>query len=165
MPEQHDSVAFAVVNFPITGQLFKGIDIDHEATQPFASLYKKIARAFIYSADKHNLNHAAIIANDMSPIVRYDDNEAIVVDGELITLGFNPHNEESSIGCEWNGDKLADTIHLIFFANDSDEDNKTYDKFVNQVTQAITLMAEELQWKKGTDDMLMRFHQHVIFRV
>ncbi|MCW8832804.1 MAG: DUF3083 family protein [Colwellia sp.] len=165
MPEQHDSVAFAVINFPITGQLFKGIEIDHEAKQPFASLYEKVADAFTDSAEKHKLNHAAMIANNMSPIVRYDENEAVVVDGEIITLGFNPHNEESSIDCKWHGDKLADTIHLVFFANDSDEDHKTYDKFVSQVTQAVTLMAEKLQWKKGTDDMLMRFHQHVTFRI
>jgi len=63
------------------------------------------------------------------------------------------------------GERLEDTIRLIFFAKEDDETHNTYGKFVNQVTQSISLLADELQWKKDKDYMLMRLNQQIIRRV
>lgn len=161
----HTSITYAVVSVPMTRRLLKGTDIDYDAPQPFENLYGKISQAFTQSAKKHNLNHATMIANGMTPIVRYDEKAKTIINGDIISLGYNPHDEAGEINCEWQGDKLADTIRLVFYATDFDETHKSYGKFVNQVMFAIGSFADQLNWKKDSDYMLMRLNQQLVRRV
>ncbi|NRA60390.1 MAG: DUF3083 family protein [Psychrobium sp.] len=159
------AITYAVVSVPMTRRLLKNVDIDYDCSEPFNTLYEKIKTAFTNAAAQHGLNHGAMIANGMSPIVRYDETQTSIVNGEIISLGFNPANAIGGIICKWQSDKLVDTIRLVFFASDVDESHNTYGKFVNQVTQCIGDMAKNLNWKKESDYMLMRLHQQVIRRV
>jgi hypothetical protein len=163
--EGSTAVTYAVVSMPMTRRLLKDIEIDYEADKPFELLYNKISKAFTESIEKHHLNNVAMIANGLSPIVRFDEGASTVLNGDIISLGYNPHNEGRNISCQWEGDKLVDTIRLVFFATDSDETHKTYGKFVNQVTQAINTMADALNWKKDTDNMLLRMNQQLVRRL
>ena len=163
--EGSTAVTYAVVSMPMTRRLLKDIEIDYEADKPFELLYNKISKAFTESIEKHHLNNVAMIANGLSPIVRFDEAASTVLNGDIISLGYNPHNEGRNISCQWEGDKLVDTIRLVFFATDSDETHKTYGKFVNQVTQAINTMADALNWKKDTDNMLLRMNQQLVRRL
>ena len=159
------AITYAVVSIPMTRRLLKNVDIDYDNKDPFNALYETIKTAFTDAAAQHGLNHGAMIANGMSPIVRYDETQTNIVNGEIISLGFNPANATSGMLCKWQSDKLVDTIRLVFFASDVDESHNTYGKFVNQVTQCIGNMAQTLNWKKDSDYMLMRLHQQVIRRV
>jgi len=165
LDEQHTSVTYAIVNIPMTRRLLKGTDIDYDSSAPFEALYQKIDNAFEAAAKENNLHHIAMVANGMSPIVRYEKDQKTVVNGDIISLGFNPENEDGNIVTHWEGERLEDTIRLIFFAKEDDETHNTYGKFVNQVTQSIGLFADELNWKKDKDYMLMRLNQQVIRRV
>ncbi|WOH39485.1 DUF3083 family protein [Thalassotalea fonticola] len=162
---EHTAITYAVVSVPMARRLLKGTDIDHNADKPYENLYTEITQAFTQSAKKHKLNHATIIANGMSPIVRYDEQARTIINGDIISLGYNPHDEAGEINSEWQGDKLVDTIRLVFFATDVDETHKTYGKFVNQVMQTIGSFADELNWKKDRDYMLMRLNQQLVRRV
>ncbi len=162
---EHNAITYAVVSMPMTRRLLKGTKIDYDSVLLFENLYTEIADAFTAAAKKFKLNHAAMIANGMSPIVRYDKTESTVVNGDIISLGYNPHNEQGDISCQFQGGKLVDTVRFVFFATDFDETHKTYGKFVNQVTQAVTMLAEKLNWKKDCDYMLMRLNQQLVRRV
>lgn len=159
------AITYAVVSMPMTRRLLKDTEIDYENGKPFEVLYNKISHAFTESLQKHQLSHATMIANGMSPIVRFDEEEQTIINGDIISLGYNPHNKDGDIICNWEGDKLVDTVQLVFCATDFDEAHKTYGKFVNLVTQVINTMAEELNWKKDQDYMLMRLNQQLLLRV
>mgnify|MGYP000555723179 CR=1 FL=1 len=159
------AVTYAVVSMPMTRRLLKDIEIDYDSNKPFEQLYTKISQAFTLANKKHQLSHAAMIANGLAPIVRFDENAATTVNGDIISLGYNPRHESRDISSQWQGGKLVDTIRLVFFATDFDETHKTYGKFVNQVTQAVATIADELNWKKDQDYMLMRFNQQLVRRV
>jgi len=159
------AVTYAVVSMPMTRRLLKGTEIDYDSSKPFEQLYSKISQAFTLANKKHQLSHAAMIANGLAPIVRFDENASTIINGDIISLGYNPHHESRDISSQWQGGKLVDTIRLVFFATDFDETHKTYGKFVNQVTQAVATIADELNWKKDHDYMLMRFNQQLVRRV
>jgi len=161
----HTAITYAVVSMPMTRRLLKGSNIDYNSDKPFESLYRKIAHAFTNSAKKYKLNHSAMIADGMSPIVRYDESENTIINGDIISLGYNPHNELGEITCNWQADKLVDTIRLVFCATDFDETHQTYGKFVNQVMLSMTDIAQDLNWKKEQDYMLMRLNQQLVRRV
>ncbi len=161
----YTAVTYAVVSVPMTRRLLKGTAIDYESDKPFVRLYEKIYRAFTQSNDKFRLRHAAMIANGLSPIVRFDENESTVINGDIISLGYNPSNDKGEVSCLWQSETLVDTIRLVFFATDTDETHKTYGKFVNQVMGSIGMMAETLEWKKDKDYMLMRMNQQLVRRV
>ena len=158
-------ITYAVVSIPMSRRLLKNVELDYEAKDVFAPLYEKVAQVFKSSADKHDLTQAAMIANGNSVIVRYDENENTLFNGEIISLGFNPKNDKADIVCLFEPEKLVDNIRLVFFATEFDETHKTYGKFVNQVTKAINTLANELDWNKERDYMLMRLHQQVVRRV
>lgn len=158
-------VSYAIVNMPMSRRLLKNVELDYNKPDIFAPLYEKIEKAFTGAANKHNLSHAAMIANGQSVIVRFDEEGKTISNGELITLGFNPRVETDSYHCAWEDDRLVSTVHLVFFATDFDETHKTYGKFVNKVTAAINTMAGDLDWNKERDNMLMRFHQQLVRRV
>lgn len=162
---EHTAITYAVVSVPMTRRLLKGTDIDYNSEQPFDELYREIAHAFSKSAQKYKLNHSAMIADGMSPIVRYDEKENTIINGDIISLGYNPHNELGEITCNWQGDKLVDTIRLVFCATDFDETHQTYGKFVNQVMLSMADVALSLNWKKQQDYMLMRLNQQLVRKV
>ncbi|MGL1958462.1 MAG: DUF3083 family protein [Colwellia sp.] len=162
---EFSTVTYACVSVPMTRRLLKDIKIDYASSTPFNQLYQKITDAFVASAKKHKLTHSSMIANGMTPIVRYDKDEKIIVNGDIISLGYNPHEQNGEITSSWSGDKLVDTVRLVFCATDFDEANKTYGKFVNQVTQAVNSMADELNWNKERDYMFMRVNQQLLRRI
>ncbi|WP_435274137.1 DUF3083 family protein [Psychrobium sp. nBUS_13] len=159
------AVTYAVVSVPVTRRLLKGTEIDYDSDKPFAVLYRKIADAFNDANGKYQIKHATMIANGLSPIVRFDEQARTIVNGDIISLGYNPHLDSSDISSQWEGEKLVDTIRLVFFATDFDERHKTYGKFVNQVIQSVEAMAEDLNWKMQSDYMLMRLNQQLVSRI
>ncbi len=159
------AVTYAVVSIPMTRRLLKGTEINYDLDKPFELLYEKISQAFTLANKKHQLKQAIMIANGLSPIVRFDENASTIINGDIISLGYNPQHEGRDISCQWQGEQLVDTIRLVFFATDFEETHKTYGKFVNQVTQAVNYIADELNWKKQHDYMLMRFNQQLVRRI
>lgn len=148
---------------PMSRRLLKNIEIDYDGEKPFEALYQKISTAFTNAVAKHDLKHATMIANGLSPIVRFGQEDKMVINDDIAALGFCPKEEgPADVTTIWEGDKLADTVQLIFCATDADETHNTYGKFVNTVTQAIYSMSDDLNWNKERDYMLMRMNQHLL---
>lgn len=162
IPEEHTTITYAIVTMPMVRRLLKGTEVNYELEEPYKLVYQEIEQAFTESAAANQLHHAAMVGNGLSPIVRYDETENIIINGELVSLGFNPNKEQGEIKADWRGDQLVDNIRFVFFATSADESNHSYGKFANQVIQASNQMADKLNWKKDKDPMVMRMHQHII---
>lgn len=165
VPEKASAITYAVVSMPMTRRLLKDTKIDYDNEKPFEALYNKISTAFTNSVAKHELKHSTMIANGLSPIVRFGQEEKMIVNGDIVALGFCPEKDGSDVTTNWEGDKLVDTVQFIFCATNADETYNTYGKFVNKVTEAIYTMADELNWNKERDFMLMRLNQQLLRRV
>lgn len=161
----HTSITYAIASVPMARRLLKGTEIDYNSSTPFTKLYEEIEATFKDACSKNNINQAAMIANGVSPFVRYDESETAEVQGELISIGVNPNNDQSRFCVHWDGEKLVDTIRFVFFADDTDENNNNYGKFVNQVNQTVTAFADGMNWKRENDDLIMRVHQHIMQKV
>ena len=159
---EHTSINYAIVSVPMTRRLLKGATIDYTQDEPFAALYKRLEQSFSRAADENQIEHAAMLANGLSPFVRYDEKEQSEVQGELISLGFNPKKEGGSFVALWQGDKLVDSLRFVFFADNQDEKHSTYGKFANQVLETIKDFAKDMNWKSEQDSIMMRMHQHVM---
>lgn len=163
--KEHTSITYAIASIPLARRLLKGIEIDYLSDEPFTKLYQKLESAFNYSCNENKIDQAAMIANGISPFVRYDENEAAKVDGELISIGVNPNNPELRSCVHWEADKLVDTLRFVYIADNSDETHHNYGKFVNQVIAAVKTFADEVDWKKEDDDIIVRVHQHLMLKV
>jgi hypothetical protein len=161
----HTSIAYVVASIPMARRLLKGADIDYLSDEPFTKLYQKIESAFNNSCNANQINQAAMIANGVSPFVRYDENETTKVTGELISIGVNPNNAETRFCVHWEADQLVDTLRFVFFADKSDETHHNYGKFVNQAIAAVRAFSDEVNWKKESDDIIVRVHQHIMLNV
>jgi len=166
LPADHTTINYAVVSVPMARRLLKGTEIDYGLDEPFIELYKKIESAYVNAAKEHDIEHGVMLANGLSPFIRYDLEEKSDVQGEeLISLGFNPNKEGGSLTAQWHGDKLVDTIRLVFFADTQDEAHNTYGKFVNQVIDTVKSFAKATNWKTEQDDIIMRMHQHIMRKI
>ena len=65
----------------------------------------------------------------------------------------------------WEADTLVDTLRFVFFADKSDETHHNYGKFVNQAIAAVRAFSDEVDWKKESDDIIVRVHQHIMLNV
>jgi len=162
---EHTSITYVVASIPMVRRLLKGENIDYLSNEPFTALYQKIENAFNKSCQDNKIDQAALIANGVSPFVRYDESEAAVINGELISIGVNPNNAEMRSCVHWEGDKLVDTLRFVFFADKSDETHQNYGKFVNQSIAAVKSFANEVNWKKESDDIIVRVHQNIMMNV
>jgi len=161
----HTSITYAIASIPMARRLLKGTDIDYLSDAPFTELYQKIEQAFKNSCNNNKINQAALIANGVSPFVRYDESEVAEIRGELISIGINPNNSETRFCIHWDADKLVDTLRIVFIADKSDETHNNYGKFVNQAISAVKAFADEVNWKKESDDIMIRIHQHLMLQV
>lgn len=163
--KDHTSITYAIASIPMARRLLKGAEVDYASDEPFAKLYQKIEQAFEKSCKANKIDQAALIANGISPFVRYDENEVTEVQGELISIGINPNNAESRFCVHWESDKLVDTLRFVYIADKSDETHHNYGKFVNQAIASVKGFADEVNWKKEHDDIIVRIHQHVMLKV
>ncbi len=165
LPDNADALTYAVVDLPMNRRIRSLVNSEKQTNEKYNELYNFIANAFISSAKHHHLNNGAVIANDLVPIVRRDEDENIITDGELFMLGYNPKHTSGGYTCKWHADKLVDSIHLIFVASEQDKTSHGYGKFVNQIEQALHSFAEKLNFENEKEEMIIRLHQHIGFNL
>ena len=163
--DEHTSITYAIASLPLARRLLKGTEVDYNADAPFTKVYEKIEQAFKKACADNGIDQSAMLANGVSPFVRYDESEAATVEGELISIGVNPANDKGRFCVHWDGEKLVDTVRFVFFADQKDEQHNNYGKFVNQVIDTVKSFADEVDWKKDADDAIVRVHQHIMQKV
>jgi hypothetical protein len=157
------AISYAVINLTINNRIVGLVDIDANSKDPYNPLYTYLTDTFSLVAKRFNLNNGALIANGLVPIIRYSLHEIISKMGELQMLGYNPKQSPCGLVSKWKADQLVDNVQLIFVATTEDSQNSGYGKFVNQIEQAIRLLATELEIPINKDELTLRFHQHIAY--
>jgi hypothetical protein len=163
LPEYHSAMTYAIINFPISNRLLNMVDVDPNSTDPYNPLYTYLTDTFTKSAKHYNLNNGALIANGLVPIVRYSIHEIISRIGELQMLGYNPEQNPCGIVSKWDASELIDNVQLVFVATDKNQTEHGFGRFLNQIEQAMKLMATELEMEPHKEEVIVRFHQHVAY--
>jgi len=163
LPSYHSAMNYAVVNLNISNDILKLVDIDAQSNDPYNPLYTYLTDVFTMAAKRYNLNNGALIANGLVPIVRYSIHEIVSRVGELQMLGYNPEQSPCGIISKWDASTLNDSIQLIFVATPENATESGFGRFLNQIEQAMQLMATELELSPTKDELVVRFHQHVAY--
>jgi hypothetical protein len=163
LPTYHSAMNYAVINLNISNDLLSLVEIDAQSQDPYNPLYTYLTDVFTMAAKRYNLNNGALIANGLVPIVRYSIHEIVSRVGELQMLGYNPEQSPCGIISKWDASQLTDSIQLIFVATPENNSDYGFGRFLNQIEQAMQLMAEELNISPSKDELVIRFHQHVAY--
>ncbi len=163
LPSEHSAITYAVVNLTINHHMLNLVDIDPNSEDPYNPLYTYLTDTFSLVAKRFNLNNGALIANGLVPIVRHSLHEIVSRVGELQMLGYNPALSPCGIVSKWQADQLVDNVQLIFVATKDNSDDYGYGRFLNQIEQAIRLMATELEISPEKEEITVRFHQHIAY--
>lgn len=161
LPQVHDALTYAIVDLPMNRRIQQLVDTGTQSQTVYQVLYELIAGTFIDATKRFNLNHGALVANGLIPIVRKGQEMSVVTKGELQMMGYNPANNEGVINCIWDGDSLVDTIQLVLVASELNETHHGYASFLNHIEQALTAMAEHLGYIRDKEELIVRFHQHI----
>jgi len=165
VPRSHSSITYAIANITLDNRLLSLVDIDDSAKDRYNPLYTYLTDTFSTVTKRFNLNNGALIANSLVPIVRHSLHEIVSKIGELQMLGYNPELGQCGIVSKWQADQLAENIQLIFVANKDNQDEYGFGKFLNQIEQALKLLATELEFTPDRDELVVRFHQHIAYNV
>jgi len=163
LPTYHSAMNYAVVTLNISNELLKQVEIDSNSKDPYNPLYIYLTDVFTMAAKHYNLNNGALVANGLVPIVRYSIHEIVSRVGELQMLGYNPEQSPCGIVSKWNASELTDNVQLVFVATPENSSEHGFGRFLNQIEQAMQLMAVELEIAPGKEEMMVRFHQHVAY--
>lgn len=163
LPTYHSAMSYAVVTLNISNKLLQQVEIDSHSQDPYNPLYTYLTDIFTMAAKHYNLNNGALIANGLVPIVRYSIHEIVSRVGELQMLGYNPEQSPCGIISKWRAGELTDSIHLIFVATPENNSEYGFGQFLNQIEQAMQLMAVELEIEPSKEELMVRFHQHIAY--
>lgn len=165
IPMETASMTYAVIDLALNHRITRLVDIDLHSPDPYNPLYTYITDTFSTVAKRFNLNNGALIANGLVPIVRQSLHEIFSKVGELQMLGYNPKQSPCGIFSKWQANELVDSIQLIFVANHHDREEQNHAKFVNQIEQAMQLLATELEIPPKSEELILRFHQHIAYNL
>jgi len=163
LPVHHSAMNYAIVNLNISNDILKLVEIDAKSKDLYNPLYTYLTDVFTMAAKRYNLNNGALIANGLVPIVRYSIHEIVSRIGELQMLGYNPEQNPCGIISKWDASTLNDNIQLVFVATPENVSEYGFGRFLNQIEQAMQLMATELELTPSKDELMLRFHQHIAY--
>lgn len=164
-PNNTDSITYAIINLNINHRISQLVEIDPKSSDAYNPLYTYLTDTFSLVAKRFNLNNGALIANGLVPIVRHSLHEIVSKLGELQMLGYNPKQSPCGIVSKWQANEFVDNAQLIFVASYEDGKEQSHAKFVNQIEQAMGLLATELEIPIKKDELTMRFHQHIAYNL
>lgn len=163
LPDYHSAMNYAIVTLNVSNDLVKQVEIDSHSKDPYNPLYTYLTDVFTMAAKHYNLNNGALIANGLVPIVRYSIHEIVSRVGELQMLGYNPEQSPCGMVSKWNASELTGSVQLVFVATPENNTEHGFGRFLNQIQQAMQLMATELEIKPEKEEIMIRFHQHLAY--
>ncbi len=165
LPEYHSAMTYVIINLPISNRLLNMVEVDPHSNDPYNPLYTYITDTFTQAAKHYNLNNGALIANGLVPVVRYSIHDIVSRVGELQMLGYNPAQNPCGMVSKWNANELVDNVNLVFVATDKNQTEHGFGQFLNQIEQALHLMATELEMELNKEEVIVRFHQHLAYNL
>lgn len=164
LPTELKHNGYVVARLPIPMHLIEQAENNIAAEQPYQALYKSMIRTLTDVADTHEVNKMAVMANGCQPIVRTNQDQQIQVADELVYLSFGDDEEQEYIA-DWDSVNLVDAMMLIFKPCQQDIEHHAFGKYLNKINQVLKVMANVLGLEPEVDDVMVRFHQNLQYRL
>jgi len=159
----HRALTYVVADLTINAKVRALAHVDYYASTPYQGLYAMINDMFITGMEKAGLKNGAMIANGLTPLVRFGIAENSKADKGFQMISFDPENAGDNIDSQWHGDIFSDKVRLVFLASKDDCSDRGYGKFVNQVTKVLEGVATSLNIEPNNEQLMVRFHQHIAY--
>lgn len=161
LPDEHSEITYVTVTLPLTRQL-KQHFLTADATD-FSLLYQQLEQRFTAACAGKKLDKLAVVANGLTPVVRNSKWDKVENNRELQKVSFNPDCSEPQLLSFWQADKLVESAHFIIVADNDDNTEFGYGRFMNQVEEALRSFARQLEIPGDRQDLLVRFYQHISY--
>lgn len=159
----HSALTYVIVNLPLSRRLKEQVKLDLHSSSPYLPLYQHIADHFVSACQQEKLQHLAVLANGLLPLVRNSQFDKSSQGTELQMIGFDPSAKQGQLVSDLQGDKLVEMMQLIIFATPDDQTDLGYGRFMNEVESALRRFAKALNLQPERDDLTVRFHQHISY--
>ncbi|MDX3774383.1 DUF3083 family protein [Chromatiaceae bacterium AAb-1] len=163
IPDDHSALTYAKVSLPLSRKLRKQILPD--GANDYSPLYQWLEEQFKKSAAARKVTRLALLANNLTPIVRNSRYDKLESTEELQMIGFDPTSEEQQFISHWEAENLAESVNLILVAGRNDRNDIGYARFMNQVEEVLKQFAQAIGLEPAKEDMIVRFHQHISYRL
>lgn len=163
LPASHRALTHVVADVAITSRIRKLANINYDGPAPYNPLYTMITDAFVAAMQQNNLTNGAVIANGLTPLVRFSTNDEMSVNKGCQMLGYDPSKNGCGIISKWDADEFVDTVRLVFMATDQDCTDRGYGKYVNQIVKVLEAFSDKLEMDGNTEQLMVRFHQHIAY--
>ena len=161
LPSNVTEISYAVITLPVTDKMKKLVNFNFADSEPFKPLYELIRTKLEQAATQHKVTSGAVIANGLAPIVRQDSAEEITTHGEIQKLSYNSENPQQGFSLKCKVDTLVNRIYIVVVANKEKFSHHGYGKFLQNVENALTTLAQELALDAEKDEVFIRMHQHL----
>lgn len=160
---KHSALTYVIVNLPLSRRLKEQVAIDLQSTAPYLPLYQHVSEQFVSACQQEKLQHLAVLANGLLPLVRNSQYDKSSHGQELQMIGFDHSIENGQLISDLQGDKLVEMMQLVIFATPADQTDMGYGRFMNEVESALRRFAKALNLQPERDDLTVRFHQHISY--
>lgn len=161
LPAEHSEITYVTVTLPLTRNLKQHFLVD--GATDFSLLYQQLEQRFTAACAGKKLDKLAMVANGLTPVVRNSKWDKIENNRELQKISFNPDCSAPQLLSFWQADKLVESAHFIIVADQDDNTEFGYGRFMNQVEEALRSFARQLEIPSERQAMLIRFYQHISY--
>ena len=152
---------YLLANIEVTDQLINSIDpeFDPSAAMPYKTLYKKLRNKLFALCEEHELTHVHFIANDKSPLVRFNYEAQAIETKDKILFFYNPkfHQGQKYF---YDFEKRVKRISILFLATGT-EIRTGAALFHQKVSELLTQYSDQLQLEKSA--IRLRDLQHLTY--
>ncbi|MGO2010295.1 MAG: DUF3083 family protein [Pseudoalteromonas sp.] len=162
IPDEHNEMTYATFSLPITRSLktqFQHLLNIHQYTVFYEFFYTQ----FLQQCRSKELTLGAMIANGTMPIVRNSKIDNTDGNNEWQKLSFNQNSQKEQFSHYWEDNMLVENLHFIIVANQLDQHDMGFGRFMNQVESVINGITADLAINAKRQDLTVRFFQHISY--
>lgn len=161
LPDEHSELTYITVTLPLSRQVKE--QLSPSGSLDFTSLYQQLTDHFVTACAGKKLDRLAIVANGLTPVVRSSKWDQIENNRELQKISFNPECTAPQLLTFWQPDKLVENVHFIIVADQDDNTEFGYGRFMNHAEEALRSFARKLELPTERQDLVVRFYQHISY--
>jgi len=163
LPEQCHQMNYAAVSLPFNRKLKQALCTEFDSPVNTADLLTRLEQMLQQHASAAQLNLMAMVADGRVPLVRNNKSEKDHTSAELRMLSFDTSTAIPAIQSFWQPELSPDTVHLLLIADDSQQTEGGYARFLQRVEDCMKQMARQLELNGEKQDLIIRFHQHLSY--
>lgn len=161
LPAEHSEITYVTVTLPLSRSLKQQLLAADETD--FSGMYQQLEQRFTAAFAGKRLDKLALVANGLTPVVRSSKWDKVECNRELQKVSFTPLCSAPQFLSFWVAEKLVESVHFIVVADQDDNTEFGYGRFMNQVEEAFRNLARQLAIPTERQDVIVRFYQHISY--